>query len=142
MSENYYSDYPVMIDEKEIQNHIGIDISAKLKGQSTTKIQNFLDTVHSAVYDYLIYPTGPRELKDAIIENFRVELEKPLKRALLSQARYLISNQTNIALWNGMVKTVSGVEAKDIQDIMTKIVSPDVYNILFAATPNLLYAGG
>ena len=98
--------------------------------------------MHTAVYDYLIYTTGAKEIKDALITTFASELTNTLKNALLTQARYLISNQTNIGLWNGVVRTPTGVDIKDIQDTLTKVIAPEVYNILLATRPNLLYAGG
>ena len=47
-----------------------------------------------------------------------------------------------MGLWNGCVDTLQGVEIKDVQDVIEKILCPEVYNILGNTSPNILYAGG
>lgn len=139
----FYDDYPITLTEEELRNNTGINLASKLKGDDEKiKINNFLNSVHSAVYDYLIYTTGDRLMKDRIINKYKEQLEKPIKRALLCQARYLISNQTNIAMWNGVVKTVNGIDVKSVSEILTRIIAPEVYNLLGATVPNILYSGG
>lgn len=135
-------DYPLTITSEEFEEHSGHNLAAELAGDNDRKIVNFLNTLHSHMYDFLIYNTGKRDIKDRIIKKYDMELAKPLKRALIAQGKYLIENE-DIGLWNGIVATVEGgVDVKDTQDIVQKILCPAVINLLAGTQPNILYAGG
>lgn len=135
-----YEDYPVLVDSDEIEKSTGYNLQAEIEGDSNEKITNFLDTVHQQIYDFLIYVTGNREWKEKIINKYLVELEKPLKKALIVQAKYLLGNG-DISLFNGVIKSVNGVDIKDNNQVTEKIIAPSVINILLGARPNILFAG-
>lgn len=135
-------DYPLTITSEEFEEYTGRNLTAELAGDSDRKVVNFLNTLHSHVYDFLIYNTGRRDIKDRIIEKYADELTKPIKRALVTQGKYLLENE-DISLWNGIVATVEGgADVKDTQDIVQKILCPAVINLLAGTQPNILYAGG
>lgn len=135
-----YSDLPVTITSDDCEKFGGLDLANEIDGDSNERIVAFLDTVHSHIYDFLIYQTGDKDIKNAIIEKYRDRLEKTIKRALVVQAQYLISSN-NIELWNGVVKTVNGVDVKDTADIIQKVLAPTIINLLGSTKPNILFAG-
>lgn len=135
-----YEDMPVKITDEDCKKFRGLDLDKEIEGNSKEKITQFLDTVHSHIYDFLIFTTGDKRWKINIIEKYKDEVEKPLKMALLVQAAYLISNG-NIEMWNGIVKTVNGVDIKENIQFNEKIIAPSVINILSSCKPNLLFAG-
>ena len=135
-----YEDMPVKITDEDCKKYRGIDLETELDGDSKEKITQFLDTVHQHVYDFLIFSTGDRRWKIKIIEKYKAEVEKTLKMALLVQAAYLLSNG-NIELFNGVIKTVNGVDIKDNTQINEKIIAPSIVNMLASTKPNLLFAG-
>lgn len=135
-----YEDMPVKITDEDCKKFRGLDLDKEIEGNSKEKITQFLDTVHSHIYDFLIFTTGDKRWKIKIIEKYKDEVEKPLKMALLVQAAYLISNG-NIEMWNGIVKTVNGVDIKENIQFNEKIIAPSVINILSSCKPNLLFAG-
>ena len=135
-----YEDMPVKITDEDCKKLRGLDLDKEIEGNSKEKITQFLDTVHSHIYDFLIFTTGDKRWKIKIIEKYKNEVEKPLKMALLVQAAYLISNG-NIEMWNGIVKTVNGVDIKENIQFNEKIIAPSVINILSSCKPNHLIAG-
>ncbi|MBQ3047067.1 MAG: hypothetical protein II988_06675 [Clostridia bacterium] len=135
-----YEDMPVKITDEDCKKYRGLDLANELEGDSKEKITQFLDTVHQHVYDFLIFSTGDRRWKIKIIEKYKAEVEKTLKMALLVQAAYLLNNG-NIEMFNGVIKTVSGVDIKDNTQINEKIIAPSIVNMLASTKPNLLFAG-
>ena len=135
-----YEDMPVKITDEDCKKYRGLDLANELEGDSKEKITQFLDTVHQHVYDFLIFSTGDRRWKIRIIEKYKTEVEKTLKMALLVQAAYLLNNG-NIEMFNGVIKTVSGVDIKDNTQINEKIIAPSIVNMLASTKPNLLFAG-
>ncbi len=135
-----YEDMPVKITDEDCKKYRGLDLANELEGDSKEKITQFLDTVHQHVYDFLIFSTGDRRWKIRIIEKYKAEVEKTLKMALLVQAAYLLNNG-NIEMFNGVIKTVSGVDIKDNTQINEKIIAPSIVNMLASTKPNLLFAG-
>lgn len=134
-------DYPVMLTEEEFTNATGIELVAKC-GDDTAKVKRLLNRAHSHIYDFLIYTTGRADIKDRIINAYKDRLEKPIKRALVLQVGYLLENGA-IGDWNGLIATAeSGADLKSTQEIVQKILSPEVINVLGATQPNILYAGG
>lgn len=135
-----YEDLPVKITDEDCLKYRGINLDKELEGDSKEKITQFLDTVHQHIYDFLIFTTGDRRWKIKIIEKFKEDVEKTLKMALLVQAAYLLNNG-NIELFNGVIKTVGGVDIKDNTQINEKIIAPSIVNMLSSTKPNLLFAG-
>jgi hypothetical protein len=135
-------DFPVTITSEEFEENTMYSLEKDLAGDNGKKVVNFLNTLHSHIYDFLIHNTGRADIKDRIIEQYRSELEKPIKRALILQGKYLLENN-NIGLWNGTIATVEGgVDIKDTQDIVQKILCVEAINLLAGTQPNILYAGG
>lgn len=142
-----YEDMPVKITDEDCKKLRGLDLDKEIEGNSKEKITQFLDTVHSHIYDFLIFTTGDKRWKIKIINKYKEDeqgkptaLAKTLKMALLVQAAYLISNG-NIEMWNGIVKTINGVDIKENIQFNEKIIAPSVINILSSCKPNLLFAG-
>lgn len=137
-----FNDLPVVINSDDVLKYTGIDLtkSGVLKGDSNVRVSQFLDTVHEHIYNFLIFATGDRRIKTRIINNYIDELQKPIKNALLVQARYLLNNG-NIELFNGLIKTVQGVDVKETADIIEKVLAPTIINILAGTKPNILFAG-
>lgn len=135
-----YADMPVTITDEDCKELRGLDLDSELDGNTQAKISQFLDTVHQHVYEFLIFATGDRRWKIRIIEKYRADIERTLKMALLVQASYLINNG-NIEMFNGVVKSVNGVDIKDNTQINEKIIAPSIINMLSATKPNLLFAG-
>ena len=142
-----YEDMPVKITDEDCKKYRGIDLRIELEGDSKEKITQFLDTVHQHVYDFLIFSTGDRRWKIAIINKYKEDSEgkptalaKTLKMALLVQAAYLLNNG-NIEMFNGVIKTVNGADIKDNTQINEKIIAPTIVNMLASTKPNLLFAG-
>lgn len=133
-------DYPVMLTEEEFTNATGVELIAKCC--DTSNVKRLLNRAHSHIYDFLIYSTGRADIKDRIINAYKDRLEKPIKRALVLQVGYLLENGA-IGDWNGVIATAeSGADLKSTQEIVQKILSPEVINVLGATQPNILYAGG
>lgn len=127
-------DYPVMLTEAEAENNSGIAV--------TDDNREALIAAHSYIYDFLIYPTFNADIKNRIINKYRAELEKPIKRAILAQFVYL-ETQGDVGEWNGMqLSDGNAVDSKEQQEILTKVLSPKVINILKGAPIDILYAGG
>lgn len=136
-------DYPLTITSEEFEEYTGRNLSTELIGDSDRKVVNFLNTLHSHVYDFLIHNTGRADIKDRIIVKYAETLTKPIKRALILQGLYLLENMADIGLHNGVIFTAeNGADIKDTQDIIQKILCPEVINLLSGTQPNILYAGG
>lgn len=124
-------DYPIMVTKEETSNYLQIDVPKEL-----------INNAHEIIYDFLIYPTYNEDIKNRIINKYKAELEKPLKKAILSQITYLYDNSGDIATWNGLMRNQGGDTTIEQQEILTKIICPKAINILKGATIDLLYCGG
>ena len=134
-------DYPVMLTAEEYTNATGIELVARC-GNDAANVKRLLNRAHSHIYDFLIYSTGCSDIKDRIINAYRDRLEKPIKRALIMQVGYLLENGA-IGDWNGLIATAeSGADLKSTQELVQKILSPEIINLLGSTQPNILYAGG
>lgn len=135
-----YSDYPILVNSDDFEKYLGIELGNEIVGTANTRISAFLDTIHRHIYDFLIYNIGEKDIKERLVEEYRERLKKPLKKALLTQGQYLLQND-NIELFNGVVKTVNGVDYKETSDTVSRIICPSVINILEGSSPNILFAG-
>lgn len=135
-------DYPVMVDSDEFLNNTGLDLYAELDGDDgERKVVNFLNTIHSLIYDSLIYSVGTKTIKKLMIEHFTADLENDIKKALIAQGEYMLDNG-DISLWNGTVITANGTaDIKDSKLLYEKIVAPRSVSILMDTNPPLLYMG-
>ncbi|MEG2541356.1 MAG: hypothetical protein RSB59_06290 [Clostridia bacterium] len=126
--------YPVEVNDVDIQNYTGIEITDDNR-------QTLIDA-HCYIYDVLIYPTFNADIKNRIIEKYKAQLEKPIKRAIVEQFKYMYV-QGDIGAWNGTLQGDSNsVDSKEQQEILTKMLAPKVINILKGAAVDILYAGG
>ena len=127
-------EYPVELSRIDVKNALGIDV--------TDETEEVLIGAHIYIYDVIIYPTFNEDIKNRIIEKYRAQLEKPLKKALLAQFDYMYRNG-DVGNWNGFLQSDgNSVDSKEQQDILTKMIAPRVINILKGAPIDLLYAGG
>lgn len=135
-------EYPVTLDSNEFLNNTGLDLREELDGDdSERKVVNFLNQLHTLIYDNLIYSVGPKPIKKLMIEHYSSDLEKDIKKALIAQGIYLLDN-SDISLWNGTVLTANGTaDIKDSKMIYQKIIAPQAVNILMDTMPPLLYMG-
>jgi hypothetical protein len=139
----HYADYIIHITPDDVLNRLDIDLNAVLSGTSEISVRKFLTNVHETIYEFVVYQTGERHIKERIIAKYREELTQSVKSALLEQVQYLIENQSDIGLWNGFLRMNSGgAEMKPTTDIISSVVAPRALNYLMASNPNLMYAGG
>lgn len=138
---NLYS-YPVTLDSEEFINNTGLDLREELEGDDgERKVVNFLNTIHSLIYDGLIYSVGSKTIKNLLIAHFIDDLASDIKRALIAQGLYLLENG-DISIWNGTVVAANGtVQTQESRLIYQKVVAPAAVNILMNTNPNLLYMG-
>jgi hypothetical protein len=135
-----YEDLPVKVDSDEVEKFLGIKLDNELIGDSMVKVREFLDTIHRHIYDFVIFVVGDRTLQTRLISKYKEQLEKPIKRALLAQAQYILGNG-NIEIDNGVVKTVDGITEKSIESVLARVICPTAINILYSTKPCLLYTG-
>lgn len=134
-----YEDVPVKVTSEDIESLTGIVLNNELEGESETKVTAFLDTLHSIIYDYLLYVVRPKSITNSLITN--KGLENDVKKMLIAQAKYLLENK-DIELFDGLiVKTAQTTENFDIQEVISKIVAPIVLQIGISTEPMLLYVG-
>lgn len=138
---NLYS-YPVTLDSEEFTNNTGLDLREELEGDDgERKVVNFLNTIHSLIYDNLLYSVGSKTIKNLLIAHFIDDLASDIKRALIAQGMYLLENG-DISIWNGTVVAANGtVQTQESRLIYQKVVAPAAVNILMNTNPNLLYMG-
>lgn len=134
--------YPIEITAEEIKNHTGYDLNTEInatKKNNTTRIAQFLNLVYMQVYDQVIYKATIKSVANKIIENNLNLLEGDIKKALLTQANYLLANEGNIGSWNGATKSGETIDIIDIEKSKNRIISCEVYEILANTHPRLLY---
>lgn len=135
-------DYPVKVDSDEFLNNTGLDLYEELDGDAgERKVINFLNTIHSLIYDGLLYSVGTKTIKKLMIEQFSDDVAGDIKKALIAQGEYMLDNG-DISLWNGTVITANGTaDIKDSKLLYEKIVAPRAVAILMDTNPPLLYMG-
>lgn len=134
--------YPITLTSEEFVNNTGLDLYKELEGDDgERKVVNFLNTIHALVYDDLIFSVGVKTVKMLMLEYFKTDLEKDVKKALLAQGLYLLEN-SDISLWNGAVVAANGtVQVAESRLLYQKIIAPAAVGILMSTNPNLLYMG-
>lgn len=134
--------YPVTLDSDEFLNNTGIDLREELDGDDgERKVINFLNTIHSLIYDSLIYSTGSKTIKNLIIKGFAEDLQNDIKKALIIQGQYILDNG-DISLWNGTVITANTTaDVKESKIIYQKVIAPAAVDLLMNTAPPLIYMG-
>jgi len=79
-----YINLPVTITSDDVEKYNGVVLENEIAGDSNQKVAIFLDTVHSVIFDFLIYSTGEKSIKNAIIEKYP-QVQTAIKKALLKQ---------------------------------------------------------
>ena len=134
--------YPVTLDSDEFLNNTGIDLREELDGDDgERKVINFLNTIHSLIYDSLIYSTGSKTIKNLIIKGFAEDLQNDIKKAIIIQGQYILDNG-DISLWNGTVITANTTaDVKESKIIYQKVIAPAAVDLLMNTAPPLIYMG-
>lgn len=137
-------EYPVTVTDVDFKNNTAYDLHRDLENvekNANAVVREFLNTVHMQIYDGLIYQFGTQSVKKRIIDKYKSELEKPIKKALIAQGVYLIENG-DPATWSGITMNSNGVaDVKDTRTVLEKMLCPRAVDILKTAQPNLLYGG-
>lgn len=130
-------DYPVMLTPSDIKN-MGITVESK----GNSEVERFLDAVHSTVYDFILFANN-RGLREKIIERYKPQLERQLRRVLKEVANAFWAAGDDMGIFTGVSRLDgNGVEIKDLQERLTAIVPPRAFNMLLALEPNVMFCGG
>jgi hypothetical protein len=122
-----YEDLPVKINSDDVEA-LGINLNDLLEGETKNKITRFLDSVHSIIYDYVIYNWGHETIQNRKIEN-DLATAKTVKKALLWQAVYLSENN-DLLSFIGITKKADGDASLAVDEIYSKVVAPMSLQIL------------
>lgn len=128
--------YPVMINEADLQEYGNTVIDDK------TEEKKVFYLAHAIIYDFVIF-SSLRSWRKKVIEQYRGQVEAELKEAIVLTAVSIYESGNTTALYDGIERLDGGsIEFKDLQERMTSIVPPIVWNILFSIEPSLLFNGG
>lgn len=131
--------YPIMIDENDLENY-GIKIQTE--GDTDIINKKFLRIIHQIFYEFVVF-TSHRNWRKKIIEQHIEVLEEPVKEILLNIAEAVDESGDFVGLWDGKTRTDNGgYEVKDLQERLTAVIPPMVWNQIFSLEPNLLFQGG
>ena len=132
--------YEVNITKEDIKNKLDVDLYLRFGSQQNVDL--FLETVHRIVYDEFIYLFPNKRIQKLKIAKCIEDWEEPIRKMLLAQAEYLLSNNSNIGMWNGSHESPSAtIDLKMLSDITEKILCPEIYNIAISCEPAIVYAG-
>ena len=142
--------YPIIINKVEFETATKIiDLDAYLE-ELTGDIPNatadkFLDDVIYYTYEGAIYSAGHRVRANNIINAYSGVLEPQIKALLVKVGEYMLEQMKGerAGLYSGMLELENGDMAiKDTQEIITKILPPNVMTYVMNISPNIVYAGG
>lgn len=132
--------YEVEITKEDIKNKLDADLYQRFGSQQNVDL--FLSTVHRIVYDEFIYLFPNKRIQKLKIAKCIDDWKEPITKMLLAQAEYLLSNNSNIGMWNGSHESPSAtIDLKMLSDITEKILCPEIYNIAISCEPAIVYAG-
>lgn len=135
---NLLYDYPVTITDEDFEEATSINLKNELGVTQDIEAQDWLNAAHENVYNK-IYKIGGKTLKDKLINNYIDYLQKPLKRCLIVQLKYMLDANGDYGAVDGSHVNADGqLVVMDKNQIIPKIVAPKVVEILKAARPNLL----
>ena len=135
---NLLYDYPVTITDEDFENATGTNLKNELGVTQDIEVQDWLNAAHENIYNK-IYKIGGKTLKDSLINNYIAYLEKPLKRCLIVELKYMLGANGDYGVVDGSHVSADGqLVVVDKKQIIPKIVAPKVIEILKAAKPNLL----
>lgn len=128
--------YPIEITQEELAEY-GINI-----GGDDAGVKKFLKYLHQALYESVLLVTH-RSWRLKVMEKYKADLEEPLKDILLDIALAIDSSGDFNGLWDGKSRLDNGgFEIKNLQERLTAVIPPMVWNAIFALEPNLLFNGG
>ena len=142
--------YPVEITKTEFEAATNLTISAYLEGDEgdiTAKTNKFLADIAYYTFEVAIYPIGDKWRVNKIIELYP-EVIPQLKNVMYKVGEYLLLNRMAIleqsfGTYSGVETLESGsVEMKDTQEIISKILPPNIQTYIMNIEPSLVYAGG
>lgn len=131
--------YPIMITKDDCES-CGIRLQ---RGEDAdVKNRQFLNLVHQTLYDFVLF-VSLKSWRKKIIEQYREELEEPIKEILLSIASAIdLSGQFN-QLWDGVTRLDSGeFKVNTLQERLTAIIPPMTWNQIVGLEPNVMFMGG
>ena len=131
--------YPIMITQDDCAS-AGI----KLQTGQDAEIRNrqFLAVVHQTLYDFVLF-VSHRSWRKKVIEQYRDELEEPIKDILLSIALAIDESGQFNQYWDGVTRLDSGeFKVNTLQERLTAIISPMTWNMIVGLEPNVMFMGG
>jgi hypothetical protein len=131
-------DYPVTLNDEEFKSATGIDLKTELGAEQDVEARDWLNAAHENVYNR-IYKIGGKSLKDGIIVDYIDYLQKPIKRCLIAELKYMLNANGDYGVADGSNVNADGqLVVVDKERIIPKILAPKVVEILKSARPNLL----
>lgn len=132
--------YEVEITKEDIRNKLAVDLLDRFK--DSRNVDLFMETVHRIVYDEFVYMFPNRRIQKLKIAKMIDEWREPLRKMLLAQAEYMLTNNSNIGMWNGTHESPTAtVDLKALSDLTEKILCPEIYNIAISCEPAIVYGG-
>lgn len=140
--------YPITLTKEEFEAASKIGLDAKLEEYTGTPpsitADKFLDDVVFYTYESAIYSAGDRYRANNIINTYDSVLEPQIKALLIKVAEYMLKNiDEDTGLYSGVVPTNDGgVTLLDTQEVITRILPPNVMTYVMNIKPNIVYSGG
>lgn len=133
--------YQVTITKEDIKNELNVDL-IQFCNNNPKDVDNFLKTVHRIVYDEFLYLFPNKRIQELKIEKCFDLVKDTLKNMLLAQAEYLLTNASNIGMFNGSHEQAGGViNLNALSDITEHIICPELFNMAISCEPALVYGG-
>lgn len=133
--------YKVTITKEDVLNELNVDLIA-FCNNNPKDVDNFLKTVHRIVYDEFLYLFPNKRIQELKIEKCFDLVKDTLKNMLLAQAEYLLTNASNIGMFNGSHEQAGGViNLNALSDITEHIICPELFNMAISCEPALVYGG-
>ena len=131
-------DYPVTLNSDEFEKTTGINLKNELGCEQDIEVRDWLNAAHENVYNR-IYKVGGKTLKDRIIIDYIDYLQKPIKRCLIAQLKYMLNANGDYGVVDGSNVNADGtLNVVEKERVIPKILAPKVVEILKSARPNLL----
>ena len=139
----------LVLTQKEFEKKSKMNLQERLvdyivDAEISLAIEKFLEDVSFYTFEYAIYPQGKKWFIDEIIESEEYTVKEQIKNILIKVAEYMLINiDENVANFSGLIATEQGsVEIKDSQEIISKLLPPNIMTAVMNITPNIVYAGG
>ena len=131
--------YPIMITRDDCTS---AGIKMQTGAEAEIKNKRFLDLVHQTLYDFVLF-VSHRNWRKKVIEQYREELEEPIKDILLSIAHAIDDSGQFNQYWDGVQRLDSGeFKVSTLQERLTAIIPPMTWNLIVGLEPNVMFMGG